>query len=75
MPRFDGKGPDGQGPMTGRGAGRCGGGRAPNGSVAFPGRMRGQGYAGRMTGTGRRGISGLFGRLFGSRRASGGRRY
>ncbi len=27
MPAFDGTGPQGQGPMSGRGMGRCGGGR------------------------------------------------
>lgn len=27
MPRFDGTGPEGMGPMTGRGFGPCGGGR------------------------------------------------
>jgi len=27
MPRFDGTGPGGMGPMTGRGMGNCGGGR------------------------------------------------
>lgn len=75
MPGFDGTGPEGQGPMTGRGAGRCGGGRAVNNSGRVPAGRQGGANAGGMSGRGRGGISGFFGRLFGSRRSSGNRRY
>jgi len=44
MPRFDGTGPQGQGPMTGRGMGPCGqGGRPVGGPGMGPGRGRGMG--------------------------------
>ncbi|MBU1000379.1 DUF5320 domain-containing protein [Patescibacteria group bacterium] len=48
MPAFDGTGPRGQGPMTGRGLGSCGGGRGMR--MGF-GRCRGYG----------RGLGGYFG--------------
>ncbi|HLD28460.1 MAG TPA: DUF5320 domain-containing protein [Patescibacteria group bacterium] len=35
MPRLDGTGPIGQGPMTGRGFGQCGGGMARGGGLGF----------------------------------------
>ncbi len=45
MPRFDGTGPAGQGPMTGRGLGPCGGGQAfGRGRGAGRGMGRGLGY-------------------------------
>lgn len=46
MPNLDGTGPMGQGPMTGRGMGRCGGGQKGGG-------------AGKMRGAGRRGGYGM----------------
>lgn len=51
MPRFDGTGPMGQGPMTGRGAGPCGMGY-------------GRGYGGGFPRGIRRGIRGFFGQRF-----------
>jgi hypothetical protein len=59
MPRGDGTGPLGQGPMTGRGFGYCSGSTQP-GFVAGAGLGRGRGFA-RCMG---RGLSG-FGRGFG----------
>jgi len=41
MPRGDGTGPEGKGPMTGRGAGRCG----DNDIAGFAGAGRGRGRA------------------------------
>jgi len=35
MPKFDGTGPQGQGPRTGRGAGPCGGGLGQGRGVGF----------------------------------------
>ena len=44
MPRGDGTGPEGQGPMTGRGAGKCGGNtNSPQDSRRQPGRGTGRG--------------------------------
>lgn len=48
MPRRDGTGPQGMGPMTGRGAGRCAenntqGNLNPRGGAGFGGRMAGHG--------------------------------
>lgn len=53
MPRFDGTGPQGQGPMTGRGMGPCGQGGRPvgPGMGRGAGRGMGQGY-GRQGGRG-----------------------
>mgnify|MGYP001767506792 CR=1 FL=1 len=51
MPRKDGTGPTGAGPMTGRGAGPCGGGAAGGGLGRGFGRGRGGGF-GRGFGTG-----------------------
>ena len=52
MPRGDGTGPNGMGPMTGRGMGRCGGGSAAS-QGRVTGRGRGQGAGrGRAGGTG-----------------------
>lgn len=44
MPRRDGTGPTGEGPMTGRGAGPCGGGAAGGGLGRGFGRGRGGGF-------------------------------
>lgn len=55
MPRGDGRGPLGQGPMTGRGAGFCAG----FGRPGFSGRSLGQG-PGRGFGGGRRGWWNIF---------------
>lgn len=57
MPGYDGTGPMGQGPMTGRGLGRCG---AGNAGQARPLRL-GCGWGGRGRG---RGFFGFFGRRF-----------
>jgi hypothetical protein len=43
MPRGDKKGPLGEGPMTGRGAGFCGGGKTPGYANRAGGRRRGAG--------------------------------
>ena len=67
MPRFDGTGPRGEGPMTGRGRGRCGS-RVPGSGAGN--RMLPQGGGGPGRGTGRasgggffrRGLNSLFGR-------------
>jgi len=53
MPRGDGTGPMGMGPMTGRGAGFCGG-RGIAGFVSSPGLGFGRGRGGRGGGYGRR---------------------
>ena len=58
MPGFDRTGPRGQGPLTGRGLGNCGGGSAPRGALINRG-LRGSGQ-----GMGR----GFWGRGFGWRR-------
>lgn len=52
MPRGDGTGPVGQGPMTGRGLGRCAGNDAPGYGNGFFGRGLGRGF-GRGLGFGR----------------------
>lgn len=52
MPRFDGTGPAGQGPMTGRGMGSCGRGKAWGGRGQGWGRGMGRG-AGMGMGAGR----------------------
>ncbi len=44
MPRGDGTGPMGTGPMTGRAAGYCAGFETPGYANAFPGRGFGMGY-------------------------------
>ncbi|OQY34255.1 MAG: hypothetical protein B6I38_02575 [Anaerolineaceae bacterium 4572_5.1] len=61
MPYGDGTGPQGQGPMTGRGAGYCAGTNAP-GFATTPGRGRGWGA----------GFGRGFGRGAGFRRGRGG---
>ena len=53
MPRGDGTGPMGMGPMTGRGAGFCGG-RGIAGFASSPGLGLGRGRRGRGGGYGRR---------------------
>ena len=66
MPRGDGTGPWGQGPMSGRGAGYCGGFGMPGYANPIPGRGFGAGRAGRGGGGGRgrgfRGRGGGWGR-------------
>lgn len=56
MPGGDGTGPQGQGPMTGRGAGYCAGSPVPGYANSAPGRGwgRGRGGFGRGGGRGRR---------------------
>lgn len=44
MPRGDGTGPEGKGPMTGRGAGRCGDNDIAGFAGAGRGRGRGRGF-------------------------------
>jgi len=66
MPRGDGTGPGGMGPMTGRGAGFCAGNAAP-GFATAPGRGYGMGY-GRGWG---RGFGAGLGRGFGFGRGFG----
>ena len=54
MPRGDGTGPDGQGSMTGRGAGYCNGFNGPGFANSMPRRGRGFGRGfGRRAGSGR----------------------
>lgn len=53
MPRGDGTGPMGNGPMTGRGAGYCAGTEAPGYVNPVPGRCFGMGFGGGR-GAGRR---------------------
>lgn len=60
MPYGDRRGPEGLGPMTGRGAGYCAGYNAPG--FANPGFGRGRGFAGRGAGFG---AGGGFGRGYG----------
>lgn len=56
MPRGDKTGPDGQGPMTGRGLGYCAGYPTPGNVTNTPGRALGRGYGiGRGLGLGFRG--------------------
>lgn len=75
MPRFDGTGPQGAGPMTGRGQGRCNPNGSPYTTGSYMGMGSGQG-SGRALGGGR-GMSpnsrgGFSGRGAGlSRRGSG----
>lgn len=53
MPNFDGTGPQGKGPMTGRGMGKCGQNKTDNSSTT-PALSMGRGRgAGRGSGTGR----------------------
>ncbi len=53
MPRGDGTGPEGRGPRTGRGLGRCGPGRGAGGTGRGRGRDMGRGMgAGRGLGRG-----------------------
>ena len=71
MPRGDRTGPQGQGPLTGRGMGSCGSGSASNGPVVqnqtFGGRL--VSGIGRMFGYGQgRGMGGGQGRRGGRRR-------
>jgi len=61
MPRFDGTGPQGQGPLTGRGAGRCAG-------AAGDDSLRGWRFARWL------GPVAWFGRAFGRRRGRAGGR-
>lgn len=53
MPRGDGTGPSGQGPMTGRGAGWCSGSDAPGYASAPADQGQGRGGGGRGRGQGR----------------------
>ena len=57
MPRGDGTGPNGMGPMTGRGAGFCAGFNMPGFMNPMPGRGFGRGY-GFGRGSGRGGFGG-----------------
>jgi len=59
MPRGDGTGPQGQGPLTGRGMGSCGGGGQSNSPVD-----QNQSFGGRL-------LSGI-GRMFGNGQRKGG---
>ena len=52
MPRGDGTGPQGMGPMTGRAAGYCAGGDVPGYANPMPGRGYGRGRGGRGRGYG-----------------------
>jgi hypothetical protein len=61
MPGFDGKGPQGEGPLTGRGEGYC--------AVSQPRSDRPYGFAGLQG----RPIGNFFGRLWGRGRRAGGR--
>lgn len=72
MPRFDGTGPQGEGPFTGRSEGYC--------AVAYPKASRPYGYAGvqgqpvnGLRLTGRRRLFGLFQRGIGRGRGGRGR--
>lgn len=74
MPRYDGTGPQGQGPMTGRGMGFCGvrvpgiqglTRWAPMGALAWNGVRRFMGWGRRGGAGGGRGAG--FGRMFGPR--------
>lgn len=68
MPRFDGTGPEGKGPKTGRGQGRCDAEKVPEQQTEAPNDTpRAQGGAGRGFGRG-------VGRGFGFRRFFGGGR-
>jgi len=60
MPRGDQTGPQGQGPMTGRGLGHCSGSDQPGYQYGGPG--RGGGFRGGAGGGGFRGGGGSFGR-------------
>jgi len=66
MPRGDGTGPLGKGPMTGRAAGFCAGNDIPGFSNPIPGRAMGmgfgrdRGFAGRSFGGGGRGRRNMF---------------
>ena len=51
MPNFDGTGPQGQGSMTGRGMGYCGGGMGRGLGRGFRGRCNGFGFWGRRNWT------------------------
>lgn len=57
MPRFDGTGPQGSGPMTGRAQGYCATSRSSNGQIrgyaGYPGSGVGR-FLGRLGGMGRR---------------------
>jgi hypothetical protein len=52
MPRFDKTGPEGKGPMTGRGLGPCNPENKEDNTSNFPGLGRGQGSLGRGLGRG-----------------------
>ena len=58
MPAGDGTGPMGMGPMTGRGAGYCGGYGAPGWATPGPGRAYGAGWGRGRAGGGRGGRGG-----------------
>ena len=60
MPRGDGTGPEGKGPMSGRGVGACGG----NDVAGFGSARRGRGLRRRFGRGGGRGWRGLRGRGF-----------
>ncbi|MBN1152457.1 MAG: DUF5320 domain-containing protein [Dehalococcoidia bacterium] len=76
MPRGDGTGPMGMGPMTGRGAGYCSGAGAPGFMNPSPGWGYGRGYGrGFGLGLGRGGGRGFAARGFGRRGAGFGAPY
>jgi len=60
MPRGNGTGPNGMGPMTGRGAGYCGGGGAPGFVTGGAGLGFGRGCGGRGGQRGRHGRRNMF---------------
>jgi hypothetical protein len=72
MPRFNGTGPSGKGPSTGRGLGNC----SEKSYAKGPGRISEFGLTNQksrgMLNRGRK-LRGFWGRLFGSRRPSGNR--
>jgi hypothetical protein len=59
MPNGNGTGPNGMGPLTGRGAGYCAGSASPGYANGVPGRGLGRGQAGLGRGMGRAGGRGM----------------
>ncbi|HDR73327.1 MAG TPA: hypothetical protein ENN85_05410 [Methanoculleus sp.] len=75
MPGYDGTGPRGQGPMTGRGMGYCNPANAPQTGTAEPGTGYAPAYRYPVYGVGRGGLprGGGMGRCFGGGRRGRGR--